>query len=101
MRNAVRMAMRTATNLSLPPDLIAEVDDLAGPRGRSAFVEDAIRTKVKREKLRRAFEAVRGIMTAEEYPEFATSEQVVEWVRERRREVTHVVPGTEWANRHK
>ena len=68
MRNTVRMAMRTATNLSLPPDLIAEVDDLAGPRGRSAFVEDAIRTKVKREKLRRAFEAVRGTWTAEEYP---------------------------------
>jgi hypothetical protein len=36
----------------------------------------------------------------EEYPEFATSEGVVQWVRHRRRETTSVKPGTEWSKRH-
>jgi len=41
-------------------------------------------------------ERARGILTAEEYPEWATSEKVVEWVREQRSQVTNVPPGTEW-----
>lgn len=93
------MAVRSPTNLSLPSDLVAEVDAVAGRRNRSAFVEEAIRTKLKREKLRRAIEEIPGSWSAEDYPEFATSEQVVEWVREQRAMETHVVPGTEWVNR--
>ena len=95
------MAVRTPTNLSLPPELVAEIDAIAGPRNRSAFVEDAVRARLKRERLRIGMERARGIITPEEYPEFATDEQVVEWVREQRRMETHVVPGTEWAARHK
>jgi metal-responsive CopG/Arc/MetJ family transcriptional regulator len=95
------MAVRTPTNLSLPPDLVAEIDAICGPRNRSAFVEEAIRKALKRERLRIGMEKARGAWSAEDYPEFATSEQVVEWVREQRRQVTHVVPGTEWANRHR
>lgn len=95
------MAVRSPTNLSLPEDLVAEVDAIAGKRNRSAFVEEAIRTRLKRERLRLAMARAVGSWSAEDYPEFATSEQVVEWVRERRREKTYVKPGTEWANRHK
>jgi metal-responsive CopG/Arc/MetJ family transcriptional regulator len=95
------MAVRSPTNLSLPRDLVDEVDEVAGRRNRSAFVEEAIRKALKRERLRIGMERARGIMTREEYPEFATSEQVVEWVREQRAMETHVIPGTEWAERHK
>ncbi len=95
------MAVRSATNLSLPEDLVAEVDAIAGKRNRSSFVEDAIRTKLKRERLRLAMQRAVGIITPEKYPEFATSEQVVEWVRAGRRETTQVKPGTEWVARPK
>jgi len=43
----------TRTNVTLPEELMREVDELAGPRGRSALVAEAIRYKVKRERLRR------------------------------------------------
>jgi metal-responsive CopG/Arc/MetJ family transcriptional regulator len=82
------MAVRTPTNLSLPSDLVEEVDAIAGKRNRSAFVENAIRTQLKRERLRTALERTAGAWSVEDHPEFATSEQVVEWVRERRRERT-------------
>lgn len=93
------MAVRIPTNLSLPADLVAEVDAIAGRRNRSAFVEEALRNALKRERLRIALEHTAGAWSAAEYPEFATSEQVVEWVREQRRQVTNVVPGSEWVNR--
>ena len=40
------------TNVTIPAELLAQVDELAGPRGRSAFVADAIEARVKRERLR-------------------------------------------------
>jgi len=95
------MAVRMATNLSLPVDLVAELDAVAGRRNRSAFVEDAIRVKLKRAKLRIAMERAAGSWSAEDHPEFATSEMVVEWVRRGRAEVTYVKPGTEWSERHR
>jgi predicted transcriptional regulator len=100
LRNDRRMAVRSPTNLSLPADLVAEVDVIAGRRNRSAFVEEAIRARLKRERLRLAMERARGTISAEEYPEFATSERVVEWVRARRAETTSVKPGTERSKRH-
>lgn len=48
------------TNLTLPEALIAEVDALAGPRGRSRYVADAVAQRVKRDRLLRAVEASTG-----------------------------------------
>jgi len=45
------------TNLTIPEDLLREVDELAGPRGRSAFVADAVAARVRRERLARAIGA--------------------------------------------
>ena len=87
------MAVRMATNLSLPPDLVAEIDAVAGKRNRSAFVEDAVRRKLRREQLRSAMARTAGVLSLEHYPQWATSEQVVEWVRESRAEQTD--PGSE------
>lgn len=92
------MALRIATNLSLPEDLVAEVDAVAGRRGRSAFVEQAVRDRLRRERLRHAMSAAAGAWSAQEYPEFATSEAVVRWVRERRREETGPEPTDEGAS---
>ena len=87
------MTVRIATNLMLPADLVAEVDEVAGPRNRSRFFEEAVRTKLRREQLRVAVQASAGAWRVEDYPEFATSEMVADWVRARRAEVTD--PGAE------
>ena len=86
MRDSLRMAVRIATNLTLPPDLVAEIDAVAGRRNRSAFAETALRRALKREQLRIAIERTAGVLSAEDYPEWATSEKVVEWVRASRAE---------------
>lgn len=87
------MAVRIPTNLSLPRDLVEELDEVAGARNRSAFVEEAIRYRLRRERFRRAIETTAGAWKAEDYPEFATPDDVVRWVRARRAEVTD--PGPE------
>lgn len=90
VRQAVRMNVRT--NLLLPADLVRELDEVAGPRNRSRFVADAVAYKLRREKLRRAWESVRGSLKAEDYPYWDTPQKVVEWVRELRAEETDPGP---------
>jgi hypothetical protein len=78
---AVRTRERIPTNLTLPPDLIAQVDAVAGSRGRSRFIEEATRAALRREQLRAMHRSVAGALPAEDYPEWSTSEGVIEWVR--------------------
>ena len=94
LRKTLRMAMRVPTNVTLPADLVEEIDQLAGRRNRSRFIEEAARAKLRREQLRLAIERTAGVLKAEDYPEWATSEMVVEWVRARRAEVTDPGPGS-------
>ncbi len=83
--------MNVRTNLLLPKELLDEVDRFAGERGRSRYVAEALRVKLKRDRFREMIERTAGVLSSEDYPEWATSEQVVEWVRARRREVTDTV----------
>ena len=92
MRKDVRMAVRVPVNMTLPKDLVEQLDEIAGPRNRSAFVEDAVRYRLRREQMRRAWENARGIL--KDHPDFPTSEAVVEWVRARRAEKTDPGPET-------
>jgi hypothetical protein len=75
------MAM-TRTNLTLPEELMRQVDELAGPRGRSAFVAEAVAFKVKRVRLGRALDATRGALVGK--PGWMTPEESYRWVREQR-----------------
>jgi metal-responsive CopG/Arc/MetJ family transcriptional regulator len=84
--------MAVRTNLLLPEALLKEVDRFAGPRGRSRFVAEALEAKLKRERLRVAIKESAGVLSAEDYPYWATSEDVVEWVRARRAEKTTLPP---------
>jgi len=115
MRKHVRMAVRMKTirypidrtyepapepkripvNLSLPEDLVAELDKVAGSRKRSAFAEEALRRAIKREQFRIVAEEVAGSLKAEDYPYWRTSEDVVKWVREMRAEETSTEPDEE------
>ncbi len=80
----MRMAVRIPTNLTLPPELVAEVDALAGRRNRSRFVEDAVRARLKRERLRLAIEQTFGALEGQGPPEWDEPDGVVRWVRGQR-----------------
>ena len=55
----------TRTNLTLSEELMREVDALAGPRGRSRYVAEAVAARVKRDRLRRALDAAAGSLVRE------------------------------------
>lgn len=86
----VRMAVRT--NLMLPGELVAEVDRVAGPRNRSRYVAEAVAARVRRDRLKEAWDRSFGILKAEDYPHWATSEMVVERFRAIRAEETDPGP---------
>jgi metal-responsive CopG/Arc/MetJ family transcriptional regulator len=81
---------RIPVNLSLPEDLVRDLDRVSGRRNRSAFAEEALRRAIRRERLRIAIERTAGSLRLEDYPHWRTSEDVVAWVREMRAEVTSV-----------
>ena len=85
--------MRIATNLSLPKDLVDELDKVAGRRGRSAYVERVLEREMRRERARRAWMAAAGSLKDADYPHWATPELVQQWVRAQRAEKTD--PGPE------
>jgi hypothetical protein len=85
--------MNVRTNLLLPKELVDEVDHIAGPRGRSRYVAEALRARLRRDRLRGVVNRTTGVLRPENYPDWSTSEQVVEWVRARRSETTD--PGPE------
>jgi metal-responsive CopG/Arc/MetJ family transcriptional regulator len=72
------------TNVTLPEELLREVDELAGPRGRSQFVAEAVTWKVKRERLRRALDAARGSWVGT--GSYMTPDEAYRWVRSMREE---------------
>lgn len=84
--------MNVRTNLLLPKDLVEEVDRYAGPRGRSRYVAEALTERLRRDRLREAVRRTAGVLRADDYPHWATSEKVVEWVRQQRAEETDSGP---------
>jgi hypothetical protein len=79
---------RIPVNLSLPEDLVAELDEVAGPRNRSSFAEAALRRAIRREQFRIAGERYAGSLPKEHYPHWRTPEDVVAWVEMMRAEET-------------
>jgi metal-responsive CopG/Arc/MetJ family transcriptional regulator len=74
------------TNLTLPKELMDEVDELAGPRGRSRYVAEAVAARVKRDKLGKAIRDTAGIMRGK--PGWMNPDEVVAWVDFLRNEET-------------
>ena len=76
----------TRTNLTLPEDLMAEVDQLAGPRGRSRYVAEAVAARVKRDKLGKAIRETAGIFVGTPYQ--MNRDEVTAWIEFLRTEET-------------
>ncbi len=74
------------TNVTLPSDLLAEVDRYAGPRGRSRYVAEAVAQRVKRDALGAAIRETAGAMVGT--PGWMSPDKVVAWVDELRSEET-------------
>ena len=73
-------------HISLPRDLIVEIDEFAGPRKRSQFIEEAIRLKLLNERQKRAVAKPSPALDPKKYPYWATPEKTSQWVRESRRQ---------------
>ena len=74
------------TNMTLPVDLMRQVDELAGPRGRSRYVAEAVEQRVKRDRLGNAIRQSFGSLKGTPYE--MSPAQVVAWVRQQRSEET-------------
>lgn len=71
-------------NVVLPDDLLAQVDALVGPRGRSAFLTEVVREAVNRRRLLEFLSSKEPIWKDEDHPELAGGAEA--WVRKMRDE---------------
>jgi len=76
----------TRTNVTLPASLLAQVDELAGARGRSRYVAEAVAQRVRRDALGAAIRETAGAMVGQ--PGWMRPEQVAAWVDDLRSEET-------------
>ena len=74
------------TNLTLPKELLDEVDALAGPRGRSRYVAEAVKARVKRDQLGKAIRETAGIFVGTPYQ--MNRDEVTAWIDYLRSEET-------------
>ena len=72
------------TSLTLPEDLLREVDEIAGPGGRSRYVAEALGQRLKRDRLRRAVDATAGTLRGKEHQ--LSRDEVSAWVEQLRAE---------------
>lgn len=73
------------THVILDDGVLAAIDEIAGERGRSAFLEGAAREKLERLQLLRALDETAGVLDIEAHPEWRDREATAQWVREQRR----------------
>jgi hypothetical protein len=67
------------TNVTLPAEVLREVDELAGPRGRSTYVAEAVRTRLKRDRIRKALDETHGAAVG--HSQWADADEAYRWVR--------------------
>jgi predicted transcriptional regulator len=76
----------TRTNVTLPASLLAQVDELAGARGRSRYVAEAVAQRVRRDALGAAIRETAGAMVGR--PGWMGPDEVTAWIDELRSEET-------------
>jgi len=76
----------TRTNVTMPSSLLAEVDRLAGSRGRSRYVAEAVAQRVRRDALGAAIKETAGAMVGR--PGWMSPDEVARWVDDLRSEET-------------
>lgn len=72
-------------HIVLPDDVVAEIDRIAGKRGRSRYIAEAVAAAAKRDKLLRVVDETTGTLDLKKHPEWSTPEKVAQWVHDLRR----------------
>lgn len=79
------MATTIRAHLSLRKDLIEELDARVGARKRSEAVNEILEEYLHRQRFLEVINRFTGSISAEDHPEWATTEDINNWVRESRR----------------
>ena len=73
------------THLVFPRELLETIDKLIGKRKRSAFVVEATREKITRERFAQIMKKAAGCWTDENHPELKTKKDLERYVRNLRK----------------
>ncbi len=68
----------------VPDEVLTEVDGIAGLRGRSDVITDALKRYLAWRRQEEALRRSAGVWSAERYPEFPSKEDIDAWVRRER-----------------
>jgi hypothetical protein len=72
------------TNVTLPAETLAIIDEVAGPRGRSAYIAEVLLKQAKRDRMKKVWEENRGALKGSA-TWGRTAEETLEILREIRR----------------
>ena len=73
------------THVILSDEVLVAIDEIAGERGRSQFLEQAAKEKLERLALADALEATAGIARGSSYAHWRDRRSTAAWVRKTRR----------------
>jgi metal-responsive CopG/Arc/MetJ family transcriptional regulator len=73
------------THVVMSDELLAEIDKIAGKRGRSRFLEEAAAEKLERLALTEAIDGSVGIVRGSSYSHWRDRSTTASWVRKTRR----------------
>jgi hypothetical protein len=77
-------------HIVLPQDLVAEIDSVVGPRGRSAFLVETAKAELRRRRLLAFLQSNEPVLHDEDHPELAGGSAA--WVRKIRSEGEKRIP---------
>ena len=77
------------TNVVLPADLLKEIDRVAGPRRRSAFLAEAAEEKLAKLRFAEAAAGAFGAWKDEDHPELKVAEDMEPYLIETRKATNH------------
>jgi metal-responsive CopG/Arc/MetJ family transcriptional regulator len=76
--------MKAKAHIVLAPEILEEVDQVAGKRRRSCFIEEATREKLEREKFLKVLDETKGAWKDKNHPHLTRAKDVEQYVREKR-----------------
>ena len=53
---------KVRTNITLDPEVMAQIDEVAGPRGRSGYIAEAVGRQLRHDRARIAFDRAAGAL---------------------------------------
>jgi metal-responsive CopG/Arc/MetJ family transcriptional regulator len=77
--------MYMRAHIILDNEIVKDIDSMVGKRKRSHFIAEAVCDKLRQMKLLTAVKETAGILSDEDHPEWKTSKDVANWVRESRK----------------